>query len=415
MPKALTIEEQNDLDRRVIEFDASKGEKMAKAVFDYLGRFVCYPNEHAQVAHTLWCIHTHLMPAWESTPRLAFQSPEWGSGKTRALEITEALVPRPIEAVNMSPSALFRSIGSEGGLPTILFDEIDTIFGAKAKEHGELRGLLNAGHRRGAKTYRSVVRGKVIEVEAIEAYAAVALAGLGWLPDTLLSRSIVIRMRRRHAGEQVEPFRRRIHHPAGAAIRHKIETWAAAFPTSVTWPDLPAQIQDRDADKWEPLIAIADFIGGQWPERARKAAVALIAAAKNAEPSLGIRLLADLKEIFGDAKDMPTEEILAELHALKEAPWNDLKGRPLNDRGLANRLRQYEVRPTVLSGGAHRGYRREDLYDAWVRYLPPLSPPDESVTPVTPVTLPLVTPVTHVTHVPEPETISASVRGQSTA
>ena len=296
----------------------------------------------------------------------------------------------------MSPSALFRSIGSEGGLPTILFDEIDTVFGAKAKEHEELRGLLNAGHRRGAKTYRSVVRGKVIEVEAIEAYAAVALAGLGWLPDTLLSRSIVIRMRRRHAGEQVEPFRRRIHHPAGAAIRHKIETWAAAFPTSVTWPDLPAQIQDRDADKWEPLIAIADFIGGQWPERARGQAIALIAAAKNAEPSLGIQLLSDLRTVFGDAKEMPTEGILAKLHNLKEAPWNDLKGKPLNDRGLAMRLRQYEVKPTVLSGGAHRGYRREDLHDAWERYLAPL-PPDGTVTGVTSVTGGEVTDVTDVT------------------
>ena len=59
MPNALTIEEQNELDRQVIKFDASQGEKMAKAVFDYLGRFVCYPNEYAQIAHTLWCIHTH--------------------------------------------------------------------------------------------------------------------------------------------------------------------------------------------------------------------------------------------------------------------------------------------------------------------------------------------------------------------
>ena len=209
---------------------------------------------------------------------------------------------------NMSPSALFRSIGSEAGLPTILFDEIDTIFGAKAKEHEELRGLLNAGHRRGAKTYRSVVRGKAIEVEAIEAYAAVPLAGRGWLPDTLLSRSIVIRMRRRHAGEQVEPFRRRIHHPAGVAIRHKIETWAAAFPTSVTWPDLPAQIQDRNADVWEPLIATADAIGGDWPTRARAAAVSLLSDVTDLEPSLGVRLLADLKLVFGDRDRIPTKD-----------------------------------------------------------------------------------------------------------
>jgi hypothetical protein len=286
------------LDCIALENDARQGEKMIKAVFDFLGRFVSYPSEYAQVAHALWCVHTHLMPVWESTPRIAFLSPEPASGKSRALEATEPLVPRPMETVNMSPSARFRSIGSEDGLPTILFDEIDTIFGAKAKEHEELRGLLNAGHRRGAKTYRSVVCGKAFEVEAIEAYSAVALAGLGWLPDTLLSRSIVIRMRRRHAGEQVEPFRRRIHHPAGETIRYKIETWAATFPTSVTWPDLPAQIQDRNADLWEPLIDIADAIGGDWPTCARSAAVALVSDVSELEPSLGVRLLSDLKTVF---------------------------------------------------------------------------------------------------------------------
>jgi Protein of unknown function (DUF3631) len=56
---------------------------------------------------------------------------------------------------------------------------------------------------------------------------------------------------------------------------------------------------------------------------------------------------------------------------LAATPWNDLKGKPLNDRGLAQRLRQYEVKPRVLGGGAHRGYRHEDLHDAWERYLGP--------------------------------------------
>ena len=63
------------------------------------------------------------------------------------------------------------------------------MFGPKAKENEELRGLLNAGHRKGAVAGRCVVRGKVVETEEISAYSAVALAGLGWLPDTILSRS----------------------------------------------------------------------------------------------------------------------------------------------------------------------------------------------------------------------------------
>ena len=158
------------------------------------------------------------MASWESTPRLAFLSAEPASGKTRALEITELLVPNPVLAVNVSPAYLFRKVGSDEGV-TLLYDEIDTVFGPKARENEELRGLLNAGYRKGAVAGRCVVRGNNVETEEIQAYAPVAIAGLGWLPDTILSRSVVVRMRRRHAGESVEPYRRRVHGGQGYAIR----------------------------------------------------------------------------------------------------------------------------------------------------------------------------------------------------
>jgi hypothetical protein len=182
---------------------AERGDALLDELDAFLSRFVIYRSEHARVAHVLWIVHSHLMDRWESTPRLAFLSPEPASGKTRALEITELLVPSPVSAVNVSPAYLFRKVGAEGNV-TVLFDEIDTVFGPKAKENEEIRGLLNAGHRRGAVAGRCVVRGNVVETEEIPAYAAVALAGLGWLPPTILSRSIIVRMRRRRAGEQVE-------------------------------------------------------------------------------------------------------------------------------------------------------------------------------------------------------------------
>ncbi len=167
----------------------------------FLGRFIAYPSSHAHVAHTLWCAHTHQMDAWESTPRIAFLSPEPGSGKTRALEVSELLVPRPVEAVNTTPAYLFRKVSDPAGLPTILYDEIDTLFGPKAKDNEEIRGMLNAGHRRGAVAGRCVTRGDIIETEELPAYCALALAGLGGLPDTLLTRAVVVRMKRRAPGE----------------------------------------------------------------------------------------------------------------------------------------------------------------------------------------------------------------------
>src|SRR5262249_52073283 len=156
--------------------------------------------------------------------------------------------------------------------PTILFDEVDTVFGPKAGEHEEIRGLLNAGHRKGAVAGRCAVRGKEVFTEEIPAYCAVALAGLGNLPDTILSRSVVIRMRRRAPDEQVQPFRRRIYAEEGARLKERLAAWAASAIGDVidVWPQMPPDIQDRDADVWEALLAVADVAGGEWPERARR-------------------------------------------------------------------------------------------------------------------------------------------------
>jgi hypothetical protein len=360
-----------ELDQQIIDKEARQGERMLEAVYKFLGRFVAYPSEHARVAHALWCVHAHLMDRWDSTPRIAFLSPEPASGKSRALEITQLLVPNPVLAVNMSPAYIFRRIGAEDGC-TLLYDEIDTVFGPKAKENEEIRGLLNAGHRRGAVAGRCVVRGKTVEIEELPAYCALALAGLGWLPDTIMTRSVVIRMRRRHAGEKVEPYRPRINDTQGAAVRILIERWVASLPDTLEWPELPPEIQDRDADVWEPLIVIADAVGGSWPERARVSAVSLVSSAREREASLGIKLLMDCRTAFADADRLPTKALLQRLISLDESPWGDIRGKPLDERGLAHRLRQYSIesRQIRISDITLKGYRREDFVDPWQRYAP---------------------------------------------
>ena len=144
---------------------------------------------------------------------------------------------------------------------------------------------------------------------------------------------------------------------------------------------MPNGVEDRDADVWESLLAVADSIGGEWPKRARAAAVSLVSAAKEAEPSLGIRLLADLRTVFGETEVMTTTTILNALHDLPESPWNDLKGKPINDRGLAVRLRQYDIKSKQVRIGevTLKGYTRSDFFDVWRRYLPP-PPSTESET-----------------------------------
>ena len=196
------------------------------ALETFLGRFVAYPSDHARVAHTLWIAHTWLMTEWESTPRIAFLSPEPGSGKSRALEVMDPLVPRPVHSVNTTPAYLFRKVSDEAGPPTILYDEIDTVFGPRAKDNEDVRGMLNAGHRRGATAGRCVTRGNNIVTEELPAYCAVALAGLNDLPDTIMTRSIVIRMRRRAPTEKVEPWRLRKIRDEASALKARLEKWS---------------------------------------------------------------------------------------------------------------------------------------------------------------------------------------------
>ncbi|MFJ6788840.1 DUF3631 domain-containing protein [Streptomyces angustmyceticus] len=355
-------------------------------------RFNVFPHEAAYVAVALWDAHAHLLDCFDSTPRLAFLSPEPGSGKSRALEVVETLVPAPMTAVNASAAALFRSVSNPSGRPTILFDEIDTIFGPKAGDNEELRGFLNAGHRRTGVTYRCIGDGGNQTVQAFPSYCAVAVAGLGNLPDTIMTRSVIIRMRRRARNERVEPFRARIHEAEGHKLRDRLGQWTEHAREFVmgAWPEMPDEVTDRPADVWEPLLAIADAAGGDWPARAREACVALVTASKsNDKGSLGIRLLTDLRDnVMVGIDRLPTVAILEALNALDDAPWADLHGKPLDNRRLSRMLAEYMTadnepigsRNIKTAGSVLKGYYAADLLDAWARYCPP--PPESPLLPL---------------------------------
>ncbi|MFI5803580.1 DUF3631 domain-containing protein [Streptomyces sp. NPDC051561] len=359
-------------------------------------RFNVFPTEAAYVAVTLWDAHAHLLDSFESTPRLAFLSPEPGSGKSRALEIVETLVPHPMAAVDASAAALFRAVsGVEGQRPTILFDEIDTIFGPKAGDNEQLRGFVNAGHRRGKPMYRCVGDGANQTVQAFPSWSAVAVAGLGSLPDTILTRSVIIRMRRKARNEKVEPFRVRLHEAEGHKLRDRLARWAEQVQKHIAgaWPEMPDGVTDRPADVWEPLLAVADAAGGDWPTRARTACVDLVNASKaNDKGSIGVRLLTDLRDqVFSGIDRLPTVAVLDRLHRLDESPWADMAGRPLDSRGLAKMLREYmtvdnsPVAARNIKSGTSvmKGYYAADLHDAWQRYCPP--PPESPLLPLLPL------------------------------
>lgn len=363
------------------------GAELLDTVHTFIKRFVAFPSPACIDTVTLWAAHAHMVEHFYTTPRLAVLSPEPESGKTRVLEILDLLTPRPMLVFSPSVAAIFRKLAQEQ--ITLLFDEVDTIFTKRGKDdqNEDLRALLNAGYRRGASIPRCV--GPHHDVEEFAVFAAVALAGIGDLPDTIMTRSIVIKMRRRTAREVIEQYRVRLHEQEGHALRDQLADWAELVGSAAgeAFPLLPEGVTDRRAEAWEPLIAIADAAGGTWSERARVASVADVAATRERVPTLGIRLLSDVREAFKERDVLATSDLLEILNNMDEAPWGDLRGKPLDSRGLAMKLKKYGVVPkTVRIGTATpKGYTRENLYDAWERYLPSL--PITSATSATSATL----------------------------
>src|SRR5262249_35351695 len=152
---------------------------------------------------------------------------EKASGKTRALEVTQLLVPNARLAFSAS-AAVVRIIAKgheDGAIPIILLDEIDNVFAKKEEGIADLRAALNAGYRRGAVATRCANHGATVVDH--QCFAPVALAGLRELPDTLASRSIFIRMQRRAPAEEIESFRERIHRQQAIPIMESLAEWSA--------------------------------------------------------------------------------------------------------------------------------------------------------------------------------------------
>lgn len=353
-----------------------EGVALLNDVVALLRRYVVL-NAHAAIAVALWVVHTHAMEAAETTPYLHITSPEKRSGKSRLLEVLSLLVARPWPTSRVTASVLMRKLAK--GMPTLLLDESDAAFGGEREYREALRALLDAGWRRGGAATISVKKRGDWEPQDFPVFGPKAIAGIGKLPDTVADRSIPIVLKRRAPNEKVERFRWREASEAAGPLRERLEQWPSANLETLTEarPQIPTGLDDRATDGWEPLLAIADAIGGDWPQRARRAALALSTGEERDSESLGVRLLCDIRRVFQErATDrLTSEELVKALGAMEEAPWGDLGGKPLDTRMLAARLKPYGVKPGTIRVGNEekptlKGYYASSLSDAWRRYVP---------------------------------------------
>ncbi len=327
-----------------------------------LERFLVLPKHSAETI-ALWILFTYVFDAVRVCPLLVITSPEKRCGKTSALSLLLKLISRGLPASNITPAALFRTI--EKMKPSLLIDEADTFL----KNSEELRGIINSGHTRDmAFTMRLV--GDNHDTKQFSTWGPKAIAVIGNLKDTLLDRSIIIAMRRKKPGENVERLRKF----DSGELKAKCVRWAAdnmALMENID-PEIPESLHDRAADNWEPLLSIAELAGGHWPDIARMAATELNVADLDGD-SIKVQLLDDLRTIFDKRGDKAfTDDVVHDLNEKEERPWGEWKnGKGMTPRQLANLLKGFGVKSkdVRINETVKRGYRLEDFEDCFARYL----------------------------------------------
>ena len=322
-----------------------------------IGRHVSLAPEHRD-ALALWCVMTWIHDRLEISPFLNVTSATKRCGKSLLLEILAELVHRPFPiGGRVTPAALFRLI--EMYAPTMLFDEADTYL----SDDPELRGVVNGSQRRATANIPRVI-GDDDEPRAFSTWAPKAIAGIGGLPDTVLDRSIVVRLERRPAHVAHVGWRDRDRQGIEDVWR-KLARWigdsgarVAAGLSAVTFP---AALHDRARDAWESLLAIADEAGGEWAGpsgRGLNACRHVMTTGAGDDSGAREMLLADLHAVFETAEwpdAIPSATIVQQLVAMESRPWPEWKrGKPLTVRQLAALLRPFDIHATIARQAVSR-------------------------------------------------------------
>lgn len=354
------------------------GASLLEDAYQLLARYVIADKETLRAA-ALWSALTWFADFATVLPLAVVTAPEKNCGKSTLLNALAKLACRPLYASNITPAALFRAV--EKWQPTLLIDEADTF----AKDNEELRGVLNAGHTRDQATVIRVVEvGGELEPRAFNVWGPKAMAGIGNMPETIMSRAIVLTMRRKTKNERADNLRH-CDHAAFLDVKRRLARWAD--DNGATFAEMrPALdgLHNRTADNWEPLLALADLAGGDWPKRARHAAIKLTGSDEEA-PSLNQELLGDIRAVFDRLKveRIFSADLLAELCSDEESAWATYnRGKPVAPRQLSKRLAEFGIAPKQLKikFENRNGYELAQFADAFARYL--ASPTDLSSTPL---------------------------------
>jgi putative DNA primase/helicase len=350
------------------------GAILLQDITDAVLRFIVCDISTAH-ATALWIVFTWLIDSVSVSPIAMITAPEMRCGKTQLLALIGRLAYRALSAANISAAAIYRCI--EAWRPALLIDEADAFL----RENEGARGILNSGHTRDT-AFVVRVEGDEHTPKRFSTWGAKAIAGIGKQAGTLMDRSIPLALRRKLPHESAEKIR---HADPGffEGLASRIARFALdnADLVRASRPQPVGGISDRAEDNWEPLLAIADVAGGDWPAMARRAALVLSGEVQ-AAPGINTELLADIHDAFETrhSEKITTADLLEFLCADDEKPWATWNhGKPLSPHQLSKRLREYGIAPNTIRIGQRvaKGYELAKFQDAFKRYLtttPPQQP-----------------------------------------
>jgi Protein of unknown function (DUF3631) len=300
-------------------------------------------------------------------------SAEANSGKSTLLGLLGFLVRQALLSVSIRGPALFRSIEKWG--PTFVIDEADT----SLVNNDDLKEVVNSGWTRGQRVIRCDP-----ETHDPRPYSTFCPKAIGMkgrkLPDTTLSRTIIIEMKRKLPNETVADFDH-LDDDGLARLRRQLARWAVDNGAALTaaTPEIPQGFHNRVRANWKLLLAIAENAGDEWKRAAWQAAGAIEKVKATFEASIGVQLLSSIRAMFeaNNVDCMTSQQMVGHLTADPEKPWAEYRhGRPLSQKQLANLLNGYGIYSETVHpvGLPHaKGYRLERFSEAFGRYLAPPS------------------------------------------
>ena len=334
-------------------------------------------TEHELVMLTAWVVHTFCIDAFFFTLYLAITSATPSAEKTRVLEVLDLLIDdgshnKAWLTASTTKAVLVRKI--DAVQPVLLLDETDGAFKGNQEYAEALRNILNLSHSR-ITGIASLCVGPQHDYKDFRTFYPKAFAGIGCknLPDTVLSRSIPIEMKRKRRDERVEKLRYREALEIVTPIRERIEAWVTPQIISAleaARPELPPSLDGRAEDGCEPLLAIADMAGEEWARKVRQAAVTLLRETTREMENTVELMLHDTKRVWsGDEPFVLSKTLLHLLLQRTESPWSEWRnGKPLTEAGLARILKEVSIVPSHSPDKRSRGYYRDRFLDPWSRY-----------------------------------------------